>query len=394
MGCSMFFQRWKFWGLFGLLFCLVSSSYIPMSVSAQEPTDSTEEVVEKAQQNPASNASTPEPAKVAEKVVELDSNGCPKKKPKTKKDESLGDKIAKAAQKFYPILILLVVVAIVISRLPKVKFDDIKPHSPEFLKRRLMNWLPLGLTYAFLYMGRYNVKVSQHAFEGMPKVAGSDVSMMSNADFATIFAVGTAVYGASFLINGPLTDKRGGKFAILTGTAGSCVMNLLMGLCAWSVKFKGAGHEFLAENLVVVFSVLYGINMYFQSFGAVAIVKVNAPWFHLRERGVFGAIFGILISLGVYFAFDVGYMILEGVGGGLSETDAYPGLAWLFLVPSILLGVFWFIVAGTVKNTPGEAGYKDFNLGDATDDDEEQASAFDVFKKMLSNPINAITKQC
>jgi OPA family glycerol-3-phosphate transporter-like MFS transporter len=47
---------------------------------------------------------------------------------------------------------------------------------------------------------------------------------------------------------------------------------------------------------------LYGLNMYFQSFGAVSIVKVNAAWFHVRERGTFGGIFGILISLGVYFA--------------------------------------------------------------------------------------------
>ena len=33
-------------------------------------------------------------------------------------------------------------------------------HSDEFKRRRVMDWLPLGLTYAFLYMGRYNLKVS------------------------------------------------------------------------------------------------------------------------------------------------------------------------------------------------------------------------------------------
>ena len=60
-----------------------------------------------------------------------------------------------------PILILLLVVGIVISRLPRV--EDIH-HSDDFRRRRIMNWLPLGLTYAFLYMGRYNIKVSQHAF--------------------------------------------------------------------------------------------------------------------------------------------------------------------------------------------------------------------------------------
>ena len=51
--------------------------------------------------------------------------------------------------------------------------------------------------------------------------------------------------------------------------------------------------------------------MYFQSFGAVSIVKVNASWFHLRERGTFGGIFGILISLGIYLAFDWAPKIAE-----------------------------------------------------------------------------------
>ena len=41
------------------------------------------------------------------------------------------------------------------------------------------------------------------------------------------------------------------------------------------------------------------------------LTKVNSHWFHVRERGVFGAIFGILISLGVYFAFDWSSAILR-----------------------------------------------------------------------------------
>ena len=80
----------------------------------------------------------------------------------------------------------------------------------------MFNWLPLGLTYAFLYMGRYNIKVSQHAFGD---IEFNGAPMMTNGDFATIFFWGTAIYGSSFLINGPLTDKLGGKFAILVGGA-------------------------------------------------------------------------------------------------------------------------------------------------------------------------------
>ena len=135
--------------------------------------------------------------------------------------------------------------------------------------------------------------------------------------------------------------------------------------------------EAIGTNFVTIFSVLYGINMYFQSFGAVAIVKVNAPWFHVNERGVFGAIFGILISLGIYFAFDWGYAILNSWG-----------LEWVFLTPTILLAIFWVIDFMVVKNTPGEAGHADFDTADASSGDEgPQLGAVDVFKLMLKNPV-------
>jgi OPA family glycerol-3-phosphate transporter-like MFS transporter len=32
-------------------------------------------------------------------------------------------------------------------------------HSPEFRRRRFFNWFPLGLTYATMYMGRYNFNI-------------------------------------------------------------------------------------------------------------------------------------------------------------------------------------------------------------------------------------------
>ena len=68
----------------------------------------------------------------------------------------------------FAIAILLAVVVFVISRLPTV--DEVN-HSEAFKRRRVMNWLPLGLTYAFLYMGRYNLKVSKFKFEEMQDAA-------------------------------------------------------------------------------------------------------------------------------------------------------------------------------------------------------------------------------
>ena len=109
-----------------------------------------------------------------------------------------------ASGELVAIAILLAVVTFVIMRLPKV--DEVT-HSEAFKRRRVMNWLPLGLTYAFLYMGRYNLKISKFAFEEMKGVDGG--ALMGNDDFGNIFTVGVLVYGSSFVLNGPLTDRFG-----------------------------------------------------------------------------------------------------------------------------------------------------------------------------------------
>ncbi|MFO7608842.1 MAG: hypothetical protein R6X35_06545 [Candidatus Krumholzibacteriia bacterium] len=159
-------------------------------------------------------------------------------------------------EKSLPVFILIVVIGIVFWRLPSVDVG----HDKRYLRRRVMNWLPLGLTYALLYMGRYNLKVSQYAFE---EIAGPDGSpLMGNTGFGIVFMVGTIVYGVSFLINGPLTDRLGGRFSMLTGTLGATVMNLLMGLGSLSLLRDGPLSGFLANNFIPVFSVLYAVNMF------------------------------------------------------------------------------------------------------------------------------------
>jgi MFS transporter, OPA family, glycerol-3-phosphate transporter len=254
-------------------------------------------------------------------------------------------------EKMIPIAVLLLVIAIVVARLPRADLG----HSPEFRRRRLLNWLPLGLTYSFLYMARYNI--NQYM----------TVGAITEAQFGTIGLVGSIVYGVSFLLNGPLTDRWGGRTTILIAAGGSAISNALMGLVVVT------GEDF--GNPVATLAVLYGLNMYFQSFGAVSIVKVNAAWFHLRERGTFGGIFGILISLGLFFAFDGGKMITDNLQ-----------IEWLFFLPAMLLVVFFLLSARWVRDTPSHAGHPDFDLG-VPDGDGVKRSAVQVIKKMLTHPV-------
>ncbi len=264
-------------------------------------------------------------------------------------------------QKFLPICILLVVVGGVVSLLPKVELG----HSAAYKRRRLMNWVPLGLTYAFLYFGRYNLS----AIAGELDKAG----ILAKATFNEIDGVGAWVYGISFLINGPLADRFGGRLTMLVGTTGSALVNVGMALAMQKAILPGADATGTRDDLMM----LNAANMYFQSFGAVSIVKVNAPWFHVRERGVLGGLFGVLISLGLYFSYDWSLAI------GKSSL----GWAWSFWTPAIVIGLCVAATALLVRDTPSLAGHADFDTGDATSGQKGSLPVLDVLRNMFSNRI-------
>lgn len=235
-------------------------------------------------------------------------------------------------------------------------------HSDAYKRRRFLNWFPLGLTYATFYMGRYNINVASST---MMKTFA-----LSKGEFGTIATAGFWTYALAVMFNGPLTDRFGGRRAILLGAAGSAVMNLIMGLLflsGWQTK------------IVVGMSLLYAVNQYFQSFGALSVVKVNSPWFHVRERGVFGGIFGIMISSGYFLAMTVGGWII-------AKLAWY----WVFLIPSAAMATMFLVDMYMVADTPKHAGHDDFHTGDATSDHADKAKPVDftyLVTHVFKNPV-------
>ena len=211
-------------------------------------------------------------------------------------------------------------------------------HSIAFRRRRFMNWFPLGITYATFYMGRYNLNVASSTI--MKNFS------LTKAEFGIIATAGFWTYAASVIFNGPLADRFGGRRAVLIGAAGTAVMNLLIGLAflsGWQTK------------VLVGLSLLYAVNQYFQSFGALSIVKVNSHWFHVRERGVFGGIFGIMISSGYFLALTVGGWILAH----------FPWYC-VFLVPSAAIAGMLVVDYFLIADEPKHAGHPVLDTGDAT----------------------------
>ncbi len=145
--------------------------------------------------------------------------------------------------------------------------------------------------------------------------------------------------------------------------------------------------------------------MLFQSFGAVSTIKVKSFWFHVRERGTFGAIFGTLISLGVYFAFDWGGAIADAVKIAQPSTPSavremlnymfaldgrtIPAFWLIFVIPSMIMIVWALIDVILLKDTPDDAGFSGFETHDASHNDghEKKYGYWELMKKIFTNKI-------
>tara|TARA_Y100000590_G_scaffold464499_1_gene634103 strand:- start:19 stop:1737 length:1719 start_codon:yes stop_codon:yes gene_type:complete len=220
-------------------------------------------------------------------------------------------------------------------------------------------------------MGRYNLTVAKTSLG----------QLMTKEDFGIIFGVGTFIYALSFLFNGPLVDRIGGRKGMLLALFGSTIANALMGYYLYhilSLSDPGSG------ALRWVFSGLYGMNMYFQSFGAVSIVKVNAHWFHVKERGGFSGIFGTMISSGIFLAFTVNGWLLSW-----AESWGEGSYQWVvFVAPSILLALMWAIEWMILKDEPSHAGLAHLDTGDGVGvDSGEPVPTRVLLKNILTHPI-------
>jgi OPA family glycerol-3-phosphate transporter-like MFS transporter len=236
-------------------------------------------------------------------------------------------------------------------------------HSRPFRQRRALNWATLGLTYASMYMARYNFAFANKDL--------SDVYGFSKTEVGSIITFATLLYGLAALFNGPLADRIGGRRAMLIGTMGALVFNAAFGFGAY-LGFLGTGTLLLAY-----LATIWTLNMYFQSFGALAVIKVNSAWFHVSERGVFSAIFGSMIQtgrFGVYALMTIPAVVLLP-------------WQWKFFLPALIAGVFAICTHLFVRDTPDETGLPAFDPQDATSGDTEPITLRYVAKRIFTNPI-------
>jgi OPA family glycerol-3-phosphate transporter-like MFS transporter len=257
--------------------------------------------------------------------------------------------------------------------------------SSAFRQRRVINWMSLGVLYAFFYMTRYNYTAVA------PVLA--DLLGWKNTQLGVFETVMPLVYGLSVVLNGPFADRTGGKRAFLFGAIGVALMNLLFGMASLAVAapaiWAGTG---LARHVVTpatlkfglsggmiltLMAIVWGLNGYFQSFGALSIVKVNAQWFHVLERGTFSGIFGVLIRMGLLLAFQGVPLIL------LAFSWQYA-----FWIPAACVAVLFVINYFFMENSPKDAGLGDFETGDEVEDDDSKPSSLRfIIQKVFASRV-------
>src|ERR1051325_11568735 len=120
-------------------------------------------------------------------------------------------------------------------------------HPPGFRRRRGLNWTFIGLLYTSFYTCRYNLAIANKSI--------SDEFGFTKAQMGSIVTTALLAYAFGQIINGLLTDRLGGKRAMLIGAAGTVTMNLLFGIASF-------------WGLLSIFILVRGVDGYFQAFGA------------------------------------------------------------------------------------------------------------------------------
>ncbi len=244
--------------------------------------------------------------------------------------------------------------------------DSVATYPPGFRARRGLNWGIIGVLYASYYMCRYNFRF---ATPGLVEEFGFTTFQITG-----MLSAWSIAYGTGQLINGLLTDRIGGKTAMLIGAAGTITINLIFGFASFAGTFA-------------TFAAIWLMNGYLQSFGAPGMIKMNAAWFRRTERGTFAGIFGFMIQMGQFAINNLAPVILAGFTIG-TWVVAKGDWHYLFRIPPLVVAIVAIFLALFVKNTPEEAGYRGLIESGVQDGEtSSRASIRESFLTIFTHPL-------
>lgn len=189
----------------------------------------------------------------------------------------------------------------------KDKDQSVSPSSSELrqiTRWRLTTFWSLLIGYVGYYICRGNLAA---AFPLLEQEFG-----YSNIQLGLIASLSEIAYAVGKFINGPLTDRIGGRRIFFVGMAGAIFWNLIFSL----------------SSSLTAFIVIWCFCRYFLSMGWGGMTKTIANWYPRKRYGTVMGFMSVSIQFGgVAATLFAGFLVLLGTG--------WQGL---FIYPALLLG--------------------------------------------------------
>lgn len=156
---------------------------------------------------------------------------------------------------------------------------DSKKIATEFNKRRWQVFTSITMGYALFYVMRLNFSVIKKPLMSSGILDAQQLGIMGSVFFAT--------YGIGKFTNSFLADRMNNKRFFAFGLFMSSIVTVIMGFC----------------NAFLPLVVLWGINGWFQSFGAGPCIVALNQWFSNKERGTYYGVWFTSHNLGAAFTY-------------------------------------------------------------------------------------------
>lgn len=177
----------------------------------------------------------------------------------------------------------------------------------EYRRRRLTTIIAITLAYGLSYTCRLSID--------MVKKPLIDAHIFTATNLGTIGSAFFFTYAAGKLINGFVADHANARKFFAAGLLLSALCNIFMGFSA----------------SVLVATIAWGINGWFQSYGAPSSVVALASWFSNRERGRFYGIWSTAHSIGEGLTFSA----VAGLVGWFGWQWGFWGPACVVILASL-----------------------------------------------------------
>ena len=178
-----------------------------------------------------------------------------------------------------------------------------------YRRHRLSVLIAITLGYGIAYTCRLGLSVAKK-----PLI---DANVFSADDLGKIGSMLLGAYAVGKLVNGFIADHANIKRFLAAGILLSALVNLVMG---WS-------------HLLWIWMVLWGLNGWFQSFGAPAGVVSLSQWFSNKERGRYYGIWSTAHPLGEGLTFVASSAVVSYIGW--RAGFAVPGIVCVALAAAV-----------------------------------------------------------